>query len=91
MPLYVEGSRSCLKALTITTGACRVQATNRRQSTWRNHPSSWFQLAKKRLTTNPVNTAKHLRPVEGAIADSNRTRPAVRALTKPSGRFTIST
>jgi hypothetical protein len=52
MPLYVEGSKSCLKALTITTGASRVQATNRRQSTWRNHPSSWFQLAKMRLN-NP--------------------------------------
>jgi hypothetical protein len=37
------------------------------------------------------STIKHLRPVEAAIADRNRTRPTVRALTKPSGRFTIST
>lgn len=75
--LHMERARRHRDALdALLPGQPLRQLKQQADSAHNSHPSSWFQLAKFRLTTNPVNTIKHLRAVAAAIADRNPTRPA---------------
>jgi hypothetical protein len=50
-------------------------AARRSPSTWRNHRSSWFQLAKFRLTINRSCLFRHLQSRKRSLANGNRTAP----------------